>query len=231
MVDLLQVAEVPHPLRHPIGDDEEAAAARAALIQLRLQLVEEDVVVADVVLVGRLDAGLLLERSDGAVRSRVDVPGPVRDQDRAAWRPPLGDGHLAGIATTNVPAAAAGGEDDRGRQRPARCDQCTESPLARHLSLLSGSFKPFPPAVSSRHCPVRLGFPHHVHVLGRPRELHVCAAARELLPVGLVGVRDEDGHPNVAGEAGRPAGSTSRGRASSRPSPRRIGSSRPPAPM
>src|SRR3712207_7646277 len=42
VVQLLQVAEVVHPLRHPVGDHEEAAATRIATVELRLELRSEE---------------------------------------------------------------------------------------------------------------------------------------------------------------------------------------------
>ena len=48
VVDLLQVAEVVHLLRHPVGDDEHAAPAGLALVEQRLDLAEELGVVVDV---------------------------------------------------------------------------------------------------------------------------------------------------------------------------------------
>ena len=92
MVELLQVAEVVHPLRHPIGDDEEAAAAGAALVELRLQLVEEDDVVVDVLLVLGLDAALLLELGDGAVRPGSTYPGQFEIRTSPLASPPSATG-------------------------------------------------------------------------------------------------------------------------------------------
>jgi hypothetical protein len=62
-----------HLLRHVVGDDEDAASARFALFELRLQLAEEAVVRVDVLDVVDTDARLVFELGDRPVLARVDV--------------------------------------------------------------------------------------------------------------------------------------------------------------
>ena len=86
-VDLLQVAEVVHLLRHPVGDHEDVAPAGLALVEQRLDLAEELDVVVDVLDVVDADAGTCSSNSSiGAVRALVDVAGPVRDVELALDR-------------------------------------------------------------------------------------------------------------------------------------------------
>ena len=119
-VDLLEVAEVVHPPRHPVGDDDDVAAARFALVEQRLQLAEELQVAVDVLDVLDRDAGPLLELGHGAVLARVDVPRPVGDRELALDGPGLRDLRR------------------RPRQRHRRCRRCRRPTV------------PGPPAASRR---------------------------------------------------------------------------------
>src|SRR5687767_312058 len=47
----------------------------------------------------------------------------------------------------------------------------------------------------------RARLPDQMYVLGRPREAHLGASSGKARAIGLVRVRDEDGHRHVAGEA------------------------------
>ena len=117
--EFLQVAEFVHFVRHPVGDDEEAAAARFTVRQQRLHLGEELFVGVDVFDVLDRDAGFLFEVAARSVcRCRA-----------ASWRSSARPGGLPSTFT-RLPlrrrrrvvrrlfdAAAAGRERDRRRQR------------------------------------------------------------------------------------------------------------------
>ena len=121
MVELLQVAEVVHPLRHPVGDDEEAATAGVALVELRLQLVEEDDVVVDVLDVLDRDAGLAA-RTRRWCRSRRGRRNRASSRsDLASRLPALRDVDLLASAPppTSSPPQAAIGRSARRRDRAA----------------------------------------------------------------------------------------------------------------
>src|SRR5690606_22140395 len=81
VIDLHQIAEIPHLLRHPVGDDHDAAAPGGALRELRLDLAEELVVVVDVLVVFDRHSGGLLELPDSSVAPGVDIQWPVRDYE------------------------------------------------------------------------------------------------------------------------------------------------------
>jgi hypothetical protein len=121
VVEPLEVTEVEHLLRQPVGDDEEAATARVPVGEQRLQLAEELEVVVDVLDVVDFDGVGLLELGDGAVLSGVDVAGPVGDRHLAGWLPTLGDRRFGAAAAAVVAAGGQrqrGDQDRHGHQRP-----------------------------------------------------------------------------------------------------------------
>ena len=208
-VDLLEVAEVVHPLRHPVGDDDDVAAARFALVEQRLQLAEELEVAVDVLDVLDRGARLLLELRDRAVLARVDVARPVGDRELALDRAGLGgrDLLLAGAADGLVAAARRESRASRAgsRSRSRASSACSVASLARL----------WPPIPCTRWM-----------CSGAQRQAHAGAAARQAAALGLVRVRDEDGHRHVARRAARRSGSRCPGRRRTRPSPRPTASRR-----
>ena len=107
LVEVLEVAEVVHLVRHPVGDDEDRPATGLALGEQRLDLAEELGVVVDVLDVLDMDAGRLLEVRDGVL---VDVERPVGNREVTAGL--AGELHSFRVraAAAPDPAAAAGGD-------------------------------------------------------------------------------------------------------------------------
>ena len=112
VVELLQVAQVVHLLGHPVGDHEDAAVSRLALVELRLDLAEERRVVVDVLDVLDVDAGAVGELGEGVVLARIDVARPVGDDQLALDLAAFGGLDVAGVAGPHDAAARAEPEGD-----------------------------------------------------------------------------------------------------------------------
>ena len=194
--EFLQVAEFVHFFRHPVGDDEEAAAARLAVGQQRLHLGEELFVGVDVFGVLDRDAGLLFEVGDGLF---VDVERPVGDRQlaaRACLRPSPG-------CRCRRPRLAPAAVRCRCRRPPARASPPAPASASAEPACKRRLPASFRLAHSSSAPPLVLLVlvDHHVHVLGLPAEHDAGAAAGQPLAFGLVGVGDEHGHPHSLADA------------------------------
>ena len=134
VVDLLEVAEVVVAAGHPVGGDDDVAAAGVAVLEVGAQLGQEGLVRVDVLEVVHVDAGGVLELGDraalalDAALALVDVERAGGHRELALDRAVLGDLDVGVVALVAAEIAAARGEAQGSRAHRRRQGQSDRNP-------------------------------------------------------------------------------------------------------